>query len=128
MRKPLVWLLAVCLALTACSEPSGPERRSLIGTWTSTGFSAATVRLTLTESARNVNGAGSWVEATQARAFRVTGVHAEQVVSLIFQFQNAADLNFRGEFTAEHTLVGTLTGGDFREQPITFERVQRESD
>lgn len=122
----LAILLLTTLTL-ACKGPAEPERRSLIGSWTSTDLGNSTViHMTLTETAREVRGAGSWIEPTRALAFRVEGAHAEQMVALFLQFQTEAAVGFRGEFRDQHTLSGTLTGGGFRERSITFLRAERE--
>lgn len=129
MRKlPAFPLLLYLLLAGGCQNPTDTERRSLIGQWTSTGFAGNTVQMTLTEVAREVDGAGSWVGPESANAFRVSGAHAEETVSLLFQFKYLEDINFLGEFTDEDTLVGTLTGGEYRDRPITFVRVEPEED
>lgn len=124
MRKLLAFPLLFSLVLAAgCQDPTGSERRSLIGRWTSSGFATTSVEMTLTEVAREVDGAGSWLDPDLATAFRVTGAHADESVSLLLEFEDRPDLNLRAEFTDEDTLVGTLTGGEFRDRPITFVRV-----
>ena len=123
---PLAVLLLTTLSL-ACRGPAEPERRSLIGSWTSTDVGDNTViQMTLTETAREVRGAGSWLEPTRALAFRVEGAHAEQRVALFLQFQSQESVGFQGRFTDQNTLSGALTGGGFRERPVTFQREARE--
>ena len=127
MRKLLVFPLLVCVLIAAgCDTPAGTERRSLVGTWTSTTAPGATLRMTVTEVARSVQGAGSWLDTDQAVAFRVSGAHAEEVVSLLFEFKSTPDVNFTGRFSDANTLQGTLTGGTFRGLPFTFLREQTE--
>lgn len=127
MRKNLVFPLLLCVLLAAgCDDPTGSSRRSLLGLWTSSDFASATIRMTLAEIGRSVEGAGSWVSPDAALAFRVSGAHAEETVSLLFNLEDAPDVTFTGEFTSEDTLEGTLTGGALREVPITFTRVQRD--
>jgi hypothetical protein len=118
--RPAAALLLLLIA--ACTPATEPERRSLIGSWSSTEFGTTTVRMTLTETAREVRGAGSWIEPNRALAFHVEGAHAERAVALILLFPQAEAVSFRGAFTDAATLVGTLTGGRFREEPITFVR------
>lgn len=119
---PLAALLLTTLAL-ACRGPAEPERRSLIGSWSSDDLGNSTlIRMTLTETAREVRGAGSWLEPTRALAFRVEGAHAEQMVALFLQFQTEESIGFQGEFTDQNTLQGTLTGAGFRNQALTFQR------
>lgn len=126
MRK-LGWipLLALLLGTVGCDNSTGPERRSLLGLWTSTGFEAS-ITLTLNETARNVTGTGRYVGTDRAEGFRVSGTHAEESVALNFEYDGAGDMNFLGEFTNADELQGTLVGGGLRGQPITFRRVEGE--
>src|SRR5690606_14841971 len=127
MRKHLVFpLLLLSLLAAGCDDPTGSERRSLLGLWTSSDFGPATIRMTLSEVGRSVEGAGSWLTAEAAMAFGVSGAHAEETVSLLFDLEGTPDVTFTGEFTDEDTLEGTLTGGALREVPITFARAQRD--
>ena len=126
MRKlGLLPLLALLLTLAGCSSSTGPERRSLVGLWTSSGFEAS-ITITLSETARNVTGAGRYVAPTRAEGFRVVGTHAEESVALNFEFEGPGDMNFLGEFVDEDEMQGTLVGGGLRGQPITFRRVEGE--
>ena len=127
MRKLLAFPLLVYVLIAAgCDNPAGTERRNLAGTWASVTVPGATLRMTITEVARSVQGAGSWLDPNQAIAFRVSGAHAEEVVSLLFEFESIPDVNFSGQFSDANTLQGTLTGGTFRALPVTFVREQTE--
>lgn len=128
MRKLLAFPLLVCvLFAVGCNNPTGTQRRSLIGLWTSSQFGNGTVQMTLTEVAREVRGAGNWVRPDQAIAFGISGAHADETVSLLFEFKYEFDINFVGRFTDENTLQGSLTGGTFRGVPVTFVRVEEQS-
>ena len=123
MRKLLALpLLLVVLLASACDNPTGSQRRTLIGRWTSSEFGEGTVQMTLTEVAREVNGAGSWLRPDRATAFRVSGAHADETVSLLLEFRDGYDINFTGQFTDANTLQGSLVGGGFRDVPVTFVR------
>lgn len=127
MRKLLAFpLLFLVLMGVGCDNPTGNERRSLVGLWTSSGFAPATVQMTLTEVARTVEGAGSWVDPASATAFAVSGAHAEETVSLLFVFKDLPSVNFLGEFVDEDVMEGVLTGGPFRATPIRFEREEED--
>lgn len=131
MRKLLAFAPLFCvLLLSACQSPTENERRSLAGHWTSTTLAATTVRMTITEVARSVEGAGSWVDPNRATAFAVSGAHAEESVSLLFEFRETPSLmpnvNFLGVFRDKDTLEGTFTGGAFRGVPVTFVRLEKD--
>lgn len=127
LRRSLRTLLAGLL-LAACGNPSEPERRSIIGEWRAMGPGLTQVQMTLTETARAVAGAGSWVEVAEAHAFRVTGAHAERSVSLLLDFDGMPDVNFRGRFSDEDTMDGSLNGGAIRGLEIQFVRVRDAQD
>lgn len=123
MRRTILLLpFLVLAAFTACQTTTVPERRELLGSWESKGFPGATVRMTLSETARAVRGAGSWLTLLEADAFSVDGALAVDEVSLLFDFDTRPAINFQGYFEDEDVLVGTLTGDGYRRQRITFER------
>jgi hypothetical protein len=116
MRRPsLIPLLALLLAGAACSSPAAPVDASIIGDWTSVGIDTLDIQMTLSETAREINGAGSWVTPTQQMAFEVRGAQVAQSISLLFQFKYSENIHFHGEFlrTASDTLTmsGELIGG-----------------
>ena len=120
-RTALLLLLAIG-GLTACQTATTPERRELLGSWASSGFPGATIRMTVTETARAVQGAGSWLTLNGAEAFQVSGAFASDEVSLHFEFDGRPDINFQGYFEEADILVGHLTGDEYRRQPIRLER------
>jgi hypothetical protein len=127
MRRPLLLpLLAMLLAGAACSSPAEPVDASIIGDWTSTGIDTVHIQMTLSETAREINGAGSWVTPTQQAAFEVRGAQVAQSISLLFQFKYNENIHFHGEFlrTANDTLTmaGELIGGSYRGNSIVFIR------
>jgi hypothetical protein len=119
-RNPLLLLLIAVLA--GCQGPAAPERRELLGSWASEGFGGGTIRMTLAETARSVDGAGSWTNVDQVLAFRVFGALARDEVSLFFDFPLREGINFQGYFGSADVLEGTLSGGEFRSHPVTFTR------
>lgn len=121
-------LLALLLATVGCSSTTGPVNRDLAGTWVSEDFAPAIIRMTISEIALEVNGAGSWVTAQTALPFAVSGAHVEGRIALLFTFQYDLEVGFEGEFLDEDTLEGVLVGGaaEFRSEPITFVRLQDE--
>lgn len=125
MRRSF-FLLVFLLASAGCDTPSEPASFSIIGHWTSSAVDTLDIQMTISEAAREVNGAGSWVTPTQAMAFRVSGAHVEQSISLLFEFGDGPDVNFHGEFleTASDTLTmaGRLYGGSYRGSSIVFIR------
>ena len=124
MRLPKLALLVATAVLAGCQTSTTPERREILGSWESTGFPGATVRMTLAETAREVAGAGSWLTLVDAWAFDVEGAVAREEVSLLFVFDTRADINFQGRFEDEDILVGWLTGDGYRRQAIRFERTE----
>ena len=127
-RLPFIPLLALLLGGTAaCDSPSEPKSFSIIGDWTSTQIDTLQIRMTLSETARSVNGAGSWLTPGTAMAFRVSGAHVARSISLLFDFDDRPDVNFHGEFqeTASDTLTlltGRLYGGTYRGNQVVFVR------
>lgn len=117
MRRPLLLpLLALLLAGAACSSPAEPVDASIVGDWTSTGIDTVAIRMTLSETAREIHGAGSWVTPTRQMAFEVSGAQVAESISLLFQFKFSENIHFHGEFlrTASDTLTmaGELIGGE----------------
>ena len=127
MRRPLLLpLFALLVGGAACSSPAEPVDASIIGDWRSTGIDTVDIRMTLSETAREINGAGSWVTPTQQVAFEVRGAQVAQSISLLFQFKYNENIHFHGEFlrTASDTLTmaGELIGGTYRGNSIVFVR------
>ena len=127
MRKPFLFpLLLLLLAGSACSSPAAPDDVSIIGDWTSTGIDSVQIQMTLSETAREINGAGSWLTDTQQMAFEVRGAQVAQSISLLFAFKYSSNIHFHGEFlrTASDTLTmtGELIGGTYRGERIVFVR------
>lgn len=117
--------LLVAFAVAGCSDSTGPESFSISGTWTSVGFVDADFSMTVVETARAVEGAGHRISGGSASAYRVYGANAGRSASLLFDFDNAEDLNFEGTFEREDgvtTLEGLLFGGGYAGDPITFQR------
>lgn len=132
MRRPsLVPVLALLLASAACDNPTEPTTFSVVGSWVSADPDSLQIRMTISETARTISGAGNWMTPNRVLAFRVTGAHVARRISLLLDFDDAPDINFYGEF--EETASDTLTilggrlygGGGFRGLPIVF--VRRES-
>ena len=117
----LSWLLLL-FPIAACQGTNVPEQRDLLGSWISTGFAQGTIRMTLTETARAVEGAGSWVTTTSAEAFGVSGAVADDEVSLLLEFDGRADINFQGAFTDDDVIEGVLSGSGFQRTPIILDR------
>ena len=122
MRRTSALLTAALLVLGGCQTAAAPERRELLGSWLSNDVPGVIIRMTVSETARSVEGAGSWTQAQAADAFRVTGALARDEVALHLDFDSRVDLSFQGYFTDEDNLSGTLSGGPFRQTTITFQR------
>ena len=128
MRRSFVLsFFALLLFSAACDTPADPaDDFSIIGHWTTTAVDTLDIRMTLSETARTVGGAGSWVTSTEALAFKVAGAHVGRSISLLFEFGDGPDVNFHGEFveTASDTLTmaGQLFGGRYRGSSIVFVR------
>lgn len=105
-----------------CQTTAGPERRDLLGTWMSDDVPGVTIRLTVAETARAVEGAGAWMETEGAHAFQVSGAFATDELALHLNFAERADVTFLGFFQDEDTLEGTLSGGEFNATPVSFRR------
>jgi hypothetical protein len=127
LRKSVA-LLAGLLLTAACSNTSAPAVYSAVGTWQSVGFTPADVQMTLVETARSPAGAGRWIMTDSAAAFRVTGAHVDSLITLLFDFDGRSDVSLEGTFRpgkgdhATTQIVGSLFGGGFSGEAITFER------
>jgi hypothetical protein len=122
MHSKSALIAGVLFMITGCQTAAAPERRELLGSWVSNDVAGAVIRMTVAETARSVEGAGSWTEAQDADAFRVTGALARDEVALHLDFDDRTDLSFQGYFLDEDNISGTLSGGPFRQTTITFER------
>ena len=116
-------LLALAAIAAGCQGTTTPERRELLGSWQSDNVPGVTVRMTLAETARSVDGAGAWTDATTSVAFRVSGAIARDEVSLFFDFQTRDAINFQGYFANGDRLEGRLSGAGYQEQAVTFTRI-----
>lgn len=111
-------------AILGCQGTTTPERRELSGSWETTAFPGATIRMTLTETAREVRGAGSWLTVVDAYGFGIGGALTGDEFSLLFTFDNRPDINFQGSFDGEDILKGRFAGDGYRrEQQVIFERI-----
>ncbi len=124
MKKLTATIAAAMLGvlLVGCGGTTAPSRRELLGSWVSTDIPGITIRMTLAETARAVEGAGSWLTAQNAFPFGVSGALARDEVSLLLEFSGREDLNFQGFFQDDDILDGRLSGGEFRDRAITFKR------
>jgi hypothetical protein len=125
MRRALA--LIVLLPLAACSNSTGTTIFSALGTWRSQPDSDTEIEMTLVETARATTGAGYWTDSAGARAFQVTGAHAENRVSLFFAFDVIPNVDFQGRFNTQtidgrkRTLMsGRLYGGPFHGDSVDF--------
>lgn len=115
-------VLGAMIVFTGCDNDTGPDHGEIRGSWRSDGITELDVRMTLTEMARAVEGAGSWTDATDSHAFRVTGALATDQFSLYFNFSDRADVAFEGRFVGDDRLNGVFTGGEFVDTPVIFGR------
>jgi hypothetical protein len=125
MMRRHIRVLGLLLGLgmmLGCQAPEEPVRRDILGSWTSQSFGDVTIRMTVAETAREVDGAGIWITATKGYAFVVTGALARDEVSLHFDFDERQDVAFHGFFRDEDRMEGLLSGGEYRATPITFLR------
>lgn len=124
MKRSVKLLTFVLLTVVAagCQNTTVPERRDIFGSWISRSFPEGTLRMTLTETARAVEGAGSYVTETTAEAFRASGALADDEISLLLEFDTRENVNFQGVFTDEDTIEGSLTGGGFSRVPVVLAR------
>lgn len=124
MNRSAKFLAPVVLALSllGCQNATVPEQRDIFGSWISRSFPGGTVRMTLTETARAVEGAGSFVTPTSADAFGASGALADDEISLLFDFDSRENVNFQGYFSDDDVMEGTLSGGGFNQTAIIFDR------
>ena len=126
-RTSLLPFIALLMFSAGCDTPADTGVDfSVLGHWTTTAVDTLDIRMTLSETARNVSGAGSWLTTREALAFRVAGSHVGRSISLLFEFGDTSDITFHGEFlqTANDslTMAGQLYGGRFRGSRIVFVR------
>ncbi|MEX2571811.1 MAG: hypothetical protein WD737_10985 [Gemmatimonadota bacterium] len=114
--------LVVAGLIAGCETTSGPERRDLSGSWIGEEVSGVVIRMTLAETSRSVDGAGSWAGIEATAAFRVTGAMAMDEVSLYLDFDAREAMNFQGVFEDEDTIVGTLYGAPVDQAQLTLSR------
>lgn len=129
MRRTPYFLGVFCLLLSACSNSTEPRIYSIAGTWRSVGLAGVDIEMTLVETARAIVGAGYWTTATTSDAFRTSGANVGTSASLLLDFDGREDVNFTGRFEEESDetrLVGTLHGGGFRAQPVSFQLVEED--
>lgn len=120
-------LLVLPLVAGACDNPSEPSASfAVLGQWATPESDSLDIVMTLSETARQIHGAGSWVTATRADAFRVSGARFEDDISLLLEFSDRPGITFQGLFqkTPRDTtlLTGKLFGGAYRGTGIVFVR------
>lgn len=130
-RTVLASLLALLATSAACDSPAEPESYSIVGTWVSAGPDSIDAQMTLTTTARAVQGAGGWLTPSRSMGFSVTGAQVSRQVSLLFDFDDMEDIAFQGEFqdTESDTLTilaGRLYGSGYRGQPMQWVRSVRD--
>jgi hypothetical protein len=121
-RIKLHSIIILALWLGACQGTTVPERRDLLGTWSTEELPGVVIRMTLAETARSVDGAGSWLGPDQALAFRVSGAVARDELSLFLDFNGLEAMNFQGRFQSADVLQGRLNGRGFRDHSVSFTR------
>ena len=128
MRKFLAFPLFLFFVLaTGCSDPTGSEGRTADRQWASTGFASTTIEMGLTEVARSVEGAGSWVGRPRWRPPSASPGPTPKGPSRSSSSSRTAPTSTSSASSPTRTpSTGTLTGGDFRDRPITFVRVEPE--
>jgi hypothetical protein len=128
MRRSLA--LGILLTLAGCSNSTGTTSFTALGTWRSEPDADTRIEMTLVESARATTGAGYWRDADGSRAFQVTGAHAEDRVSLFFEFDVIPNVDFQGRFDTRTIegkkrvlMSGRLYGGPFDGDSVDFVRL-----
>ena len=121
-RLPFAALSFFLLIVSGCEQTSTPVRRDILGSWVSEEGFPVRISMTLAETARSIDGAGGWTEDGVSHAFRVSGAHARNTVSLYFDFDTRPDVSFQGSFVSEDVIDGALFGGGFSEEPVRFVR------
>lgn len=120
-RSPGIVLL-LWLALAGCETTNVPVRRDLLGSWVTQDLPGAVIRMTVAETARSVDGAGTLADATGVHPFRISGALAIDEVGLFFDFVDRPDLVFQGVFTSDDRIEGTLSGTDLGALPVVLLR------
>lgn len=124
----LMGLLAMAAISSGCQGTTIPERRDIVGSWETKAFTGATIRMTLTETARSVAGAGSWLTVEDDYGFQATGALAIDEVSLYFDFDERPGITFQGYFSEDDVIMGAFTGDGYRRTQVTFERISLSPD
>lgn len=126
-RSRCLPLLVLALLAGACNTPSEPTTRfSVLGQWATPAADSLGIVMTISETARQIHGAGSWVTASRVDAFSVSGARFEDEVSLLLEFSDRPGVTFQGLFQntpRDSTLLtGKLYGGVYRGTGIVFVR------
>lgn len=126
-RSRCLPLLVLALLAGACDNPSEPTTTfSVLGQWATPAADSLSIVMTLSETARQIHGAGSWVSATRVDAFRVSGARFEDEISLHMEFSDRPGVAFQGQFQNSPRdttlLTGKLYGGLYRGTGIVFVR------
>lgn len=120
-RRPLA---ALCLAaaLAACGgEVIDPGAFELDGRWEGASDSLAVV-LTLSKSARDVDGEGTLTGPRETLEVDVSGRWQFPAVTLVLSAPGYADTRFEAQQANDSTLQGTLSGSGFAGRSLTLRR------
>lgn len=123
MKKLLTLpLLALALLVGACdSGPTEPKHVSAAGSWSGTS-SGITVNLTLSETAKTINGSGNLQGGSGSIAVTVTGTNAYPNVSMTLASPGYEAMNFQGTFTNPTTISGAVNGSGFNSFALTLNK------
>jgi hypothetical protein len=127
MIRPAVVSLLLLVLLGGCGVTDPAEQPTMNGAWRGQVGTSLVIRLELTESSGGkLTGTGATYASSSSLALLASGERKRSAVALTLQvMQTNAAMDFRGVFSGDTAVVGTIGGYGFRDETaVTFRRVE----